>query len=384
MVNTPKIINFIRSLYGDETYLPLHAPIFIGNEKKYLTECIDSTYVSTIGPYVNELESSISEYTNSKRAIACVNGTSALHLALELINLNEGHEVITQPLSFVATVNSILYTGASPVFVDISKDTLGMCPYSLKAFIDENCLMTKKGLINKNTQKIIKAVVPMHTFGFPCEVDAIQGICKEFGLHLIEDAAEGLGSFYNDMHVGTFGSIGVISFNGNKIATAGGGGILLFNDDKLADMAKHLSNQAKLPSDFEFNHDQVGYNYRMPNVNAAIALAQLEKIENFVSFKRELSEKYSDFFSNMGVCFFNEPSNCRSNYWLNTLIMENETERNDLLKESNQAGILCRPAWKLLSDLIYCKDYSKFDLTVANNFAKRIVNLPSGVFQKNT
>lgn len=381
--NFNHITNFIKSLYTNKDFIPLHAPIFEGNEKKYLLECIDTTFVSSVGKFVDQFELEMARYTGAKKAVVCLNGTNALFLALKLKGVVENNEVITQPLTFIATANAISYLGAHPVFVDIDKETLGLSPKSLLKFIENNTFFNNetKQLINKTTNRVIKACVPMHTFGHPCKIDEILEICNKYNIALIEDAAESVGSFYKNKHTGTFGDIGVLSFNGNKILTTGGGGMLLFNDENLASKAKHLTTQAKVPHAWEFMHDDVGYNYRMPNINAALGLAQLEKLDEFVLNKRETASKYINFFKDSEVKFINEPVNSRSNYWLNCILFKDKEERDLFLKYSNENGVMTRPAWQLMNKLSMFKHCQTDELNNANYIADRLVNIPSSVIK---
>jgi len=375
-----EIISFIRELYKQpEGFIPLHAPVFGGNEKKYLNECIDTTYVSSIGDFVNKFEDEIANFTGVKRAVSCVNGTSALHLALKLVGVEPSTEVLTQPLTFIATANAITYCGAKPIFIDVDKDTLGLSPIALKKWIEENTILSKNGkyIINKTTKKRIAACVPMHTFGHPCKIDEIVEICNLYNIPVVEDAAESLGSYYKGKHTGTFSEVGVLSFNGNKILTTGGGGMLLFNDEKLANMAKHLTTQAKMPHPWEFVHDEIGYNYRMPNINAALGLAQLEQLPSFIKSKRRIAEEYKVFFKTTPWQFFPEPLNAKSNYWLNVVIMRNRKERDEFLKFSNENAVMARPAWELMNKLPMYKDCQTDDLKNASFLAERLVNIPS-------
>jgi len=374
------IIDKIRELYGEpKKFIPLHTPLFIGNEKKYLEECIDSTFVSSVGKFVDLFEDKIAEYTGSKRAIVCVNGTNALHIALRLVGVEQHDEVITQPLTFIATANAISYCGAAPLFLDVDIDTMGLSPKALQTFITEETEIRAGGCYNKSTGKRIKACVPMHTFGHPCRIDEIAHICEESRIELIEDAAESIGSFYKGQHTGTFGKVGVLSFNGNKTITTGGGGMLLFNDEKLAKRAKHLTTQAKVTHPWEFVHDEIGYNYRMPNINAALGVAQLENLDLYLEKKRLLAKTYEDFFQSRPISFFREPKNCISNYWLNVIIFESENERDQFLKESNSQGVMTRPVWRLMNKLEMYKDSLTGDLSNAFWVEERLVNIPSSV-----
>lgn len=374
------IVEKIRGIYQEpKAFIPLHTPVFIGNEKKYLNECIDSTFVSSVGKFVDLFEEKIAEYTGVKKAVVCVNGTNALHLALMMVGVEENTEVITQPLTFIATINAISYCGAMPVFLDVDKDTLGLSPKSLLHFLETKTEQKNKFCYNRQTKKKITACVPMHTFGHPCRIDEIVEICKKHNIEVVEDAAESLGSYYKEKHTGTFGKIGILSFNGNKIITTGGGGMLLFNDEKLAKKAKHLTTQSKVPHKWEFQHDAIGYNYRMPNINAALGLAQLENIDRFVEIKRNLALEYKSFFETKDILFFIEPTKARSNYWLNVILMKDKKERDQFLEFTNQNGIMTRPAWKLMSQLEIFKNCQCGDLTNSIWLSDRIVNIPSSI-----
>ena len=302
-------VNFIREIYNNDSFIPLHEPRFIGNEKKYLNECIDSTYVSSVGKFVDEFEKKIAQYIGAKYVIATTNGTSALHIALLLANVTNNDEVITQPLTFVATCNVISYCGAAPVFIDVDKDTMGLSPTALKRFLESSTTIENQQCVNNTTGKIIKACVPMHTFGHPCRIDEIKDICNEYYISLVEDAAESIGSFYKDKHTGTYGHMGVISFNGNKIITGGGGGCIITNDEELAKKAKHLTTTAKVPHKWEYTHNMIGYNYRMPNLNAALLTSQLENLQTFLSSKRSIAMAYKEFFKDKPYGFVEEPTN---------------------------------------------------------------------------
>ncbi len=384
MLKYAEIVSFIRTIYNNpDGLIPLHAPVFNGNEKKYLEECINSTYVSSIGRFVDQFEVEMANYTGSKKAVACVNGTSALHLALKLVGVENGHEVLTQPLTFIATANAIIYCCAQPVFLDVDTDTMGLSPIALR-----NWLVTStKQQINKSTNqqecynvktgRKISACIPVHTFGHPCRINEIVDICKEYHIPVIEDAAESLGSFYMGQHTGTFADIGVLSFNGNKIITTGGGGMLLFKDEELAKKAKHLTTQAKVPHPWEFVHDEIGFNYRMPNINAALGLAQLEQLCEFLWLKRQIAIAYNDFFNKLEIEFKTEPPDSTSNYWLNCILLKNQEERNAFLKCTNESGIMTRPAWKLMSDLPMFFKCQTDELKNAKEFSDRLVNIPS-------
>jgi perosamine synthetase len=372
-------IKFIRSIYASEKSIPLHQPKFIGNEKKYLNECIDSTFVSSIGKFVDKFEDKIAKYTGANFAIATCNGTSALHLAFLLANVTKNDEIITQSISFVATCNAISYCGGIPIFIDVDKDTMGLSPTALQEFLEKNTTVVGQQCFNNNTGRIIKACAPMHTFGHPCRIDEIKNICDKYKILLIEDSAESLGSFYKGKHTGTFGQVGVLSFNGNKVITAGGGGCLITNDKVLAKRAKHMSTTAKVPHAWEYTHDMVGYNYRMPNLNAALLVAQLENLESFLINKRQLAAKYKDFFANNKLCFFEEPFHSKSNYWLNTLIMSDKTERDSFLEYTNNNKVMTRPSWTPMHRLPMNLEYQSDGLINTNWLSERIVNIPSSV-----
>jgi perosamine synthetase len=373
------IVNFIRSVYKTDSFIPLHEPRFIGNEKKYLKECIDSTFVSSVGKFVDRFELEVAEYTGVKHAVATSNGTSALHISLIISGVETGDEIITQPLTFVATCNTISYCNAKPIFVDVDKDTMGMSPEALETFLKSNAMVKNLKCINKSTGNIIKACIPMHTFGFPCRINEIQKICKKWRISLIEDSAESLGSFYNGQHTGTFGDLGVISFNGNKIITSGGGGCILTNNEELAKKAKHITTTAKEPHKWNYTHDMVGYNYRMPNLNAALIVAQLEQLNTFIKSKRLLAKTYENFFKSSDINFFSEPENSKSNYWLNSIILEDMNKRNLFLEETNSQGIMTRPVWTLMNKLSMFEEAQCGRLTNAEWLEKRIVNIPSSV-----
>ena len=373
------VINFIKSIYNKNKFIPLHEPRFLGNEKKYLNECIDSTFVSSVGKFVDEFENRIANYTGSKYAIATCNGTSALHTSLLLANVNKNDEVITQPLTFVATCNAISYCGAKVIFIDVDKDTMGLSPTELKFFLENNTKVKNKQCINNKTGKVIKACVPMHSYGHPCRIDEIKKICDDYYIFLIEDAAESIGSTYKGKHTGTFGQLGAISFNGNKIITGGGGGCIITNDKVLAEKAKYLTTTAKVPHKWDFNHDMVGYNYRMPNLNAALLVAQLENLNNFINNKRELANYYETFFSSTDYFFFKEPSNSKSNYWLNVILLKNRKQRDEFLDFTNKNGVMTRPTWRLMNELEMFKDCEGVDLKNAKYLEERVVNIPSSV-----
>ena len=383
-----EIVAFIRHLYRQPTgFIPLHQPRFGGNEKRYLEECIDTTFVSSVGKFVDRFEEEMARFTGASKAVACVNGTNALHLALLLVGAETDTEIITQPLTFVATANAIAYCGAKPVFVDVDRDTLGLSPMALKEWLGANSEFKAQGgsgfsrpqAFNKATGRRIAACVPMHTFGHPCRIDGIVAVCDEYGIPVVEDAAESLGSYYKGRHTGTFGRIGILSFNGNKVITTGGGGMLLFDDPELGKRAKHLTTQAKVSHPWEFVHDAVGYNYRMPNINAGLGLAQLEQLPGFLANKRQVAETYREFFSSLdsGISFIAEPENARSNYWLNCILLKDTRERDEFLKYANDAGVMSRPAWRLMHRLPMHEKCPRGDLSNACFLEQRLVNIPS-------
>ncbi|WP_425235157.1 LegC family aminotransferase [Ulvibacterium sp.] len=372
-------IKFIRELYGTNDFIPLHEPRFIGNEKNYLLECIDSTFVSSVGKFVDQFEDNMATFTGAKYAIATANGTSALHIALMLAGVERDNEVITQPLTFVATCNAISYLGAHPVFIDVDKETLGLSPEKLNDFLKNNTEIKNGFCYNKISKKKIKAVLPMHTFGRPAKVEEIVTVCEEYGLKLVEDAAESLGSYYRGKHTGTFGLLGVLSFNGNKTITTGGGGMLLTNDETLAKKAKHITTTAKVPHPWHFEHDQVAYNYRLPNINAALGCAQLESLPDFLVKKRALAKKYEIFFNRSPYNFVVEPEHSKSNYWLNAIVLNDVDERDAFLTRTNQKGVMTRPIWKLMNHLSIFARAQAGNLENSEWFEKRVVNIPSSV-----
>jgi len=372
-----EIQNFIRSLYGYECPVPLHEPSLGREEQEIILECLKSGYVSSAGPMVGRFELDFSKAVNSPYAISMVSGTAALHMGLLVCDVGPCDEVLTQSLSFVATCNAIHYTGARPTFIDISPKTLGLCPDSLQAFLEGNTHQTKGGLVNKNTGNLIKAVIPMHVFGLPCEIDKIARICQKWNLVLIEDAAEGLGSKYKGQQVGTFGDVGIFSFNGNKIITAGGGGMLVTADEKIAERAKHLSTTAKVSHPWLFQHDEIGYNYRMPNINAALGIAQLGKLDVFLREKRMIAAKYQNFFENRPELYVTEPDNSHSNFWLNAIVFPSGERRDFFIKNSNQKNIFVRPVWEPIHNLTMFKSCDRGPLIETNRLADLLVNLPS-------
>ncbi len=371
-------IHYAKKLYGEDN-ISLHRPIFEGNEKKYLTECIDSNFVSSVGKRVSDFENAIAKFTGAKYAIATVNGTSALHIAIKLSGCEFGDEVITQSATFIATCNAISYAGGKPVFVDVDENTLGMSPTSLKCFLEKNAHIKNGKAVNKKSGNIIKCCIPMHTFGFPCQIGEIKDICEEWNINLIEDAAESLGSYVDSKHTGTFGKIGTLSFNGNKLITTGGGGMIITDDEEISLRAKHITTTSKVPHEYEFVHDEIGYNYRMPNINAALGCAQVEKLQDFIASKRDISIKWKTFFNNYDVDFVESVPPNRSNYWLNTILMESLEERNEFLNYTNKNNVMTRPIWTLMSELEMYKECQNDGLIQSKLLSERIVNIPSSV-----
>jgi len=376
-----KLINFIKSLYPGLNPVPLHAPVFWGNEKKYLLDCIDSTYVSYVGKYVTQFEEMIAQFVGAKYAVAVVNGTAALQIALQLAGVKPGDEVITQALSFVGTANAIVHAGGIPVFIDVDLDTMGMSPSRLNEWLKTNVKFdsSSKKPVNRLTGRRIAAIVPVHIFGHPCRINEIKEISDEYNIPVIEDAAEAVGSYYKGKHLGTFGLAGIISFNGNKTITTGGGGMIITDDESFANKARHITRTAKVPHAWEYIHDEVGYNYRMTNVCAAIGVAQMEKIAEYLQNKRETAERYKKFCDECHISFFTEPERARSNYWLNAIIVNDRAERDEFLKLSNAQGVMTRPIWRLMHKLNMYKDCQHDNLTNSLWFEERIVNIPSGV-----
>ena len=393
------VIGFIKDLYNNQEFVPLAVPKFIGNEKKYLNECIDTTFVSSVGKFVDRFEEDMAAYTGVKRAVVCVSGTNALHMSLMLVGVKRDDEVLTQALTFIATCNALSYIGAHPVFIDVDKSTMGLSPEAMKEWLQKNAEVRKNIRINeldkshdfafqedelacynKNTGRRIKACVPMHTFGHPVRIEEIASLCKEWHIELVEDAAESIGSKYKGKHTGTFGKVGAISFNGNKTITTGGGGMMLFNDEEMGAYAKHITTQAKIPHRWEFRHDHIGYNYRMPNINAALGCAQLENLDAYVADKRATAAAYAEYFKNVdGIEFFTEPENSFSNYWLNVVILPDHDKQLEFLQETNDNGVMTRPIWELMNRLPMFENCENDGLQNTIFFADRVVNIPSSV-----
>ncbi|CQB50508.1 LegC family aminotransferase [Vibrio cholerae] len=376
-MKAPRLVEFVRDQYQTQEFIPLHAPTFAGNEKAYVMETIDSTFVSSVGKFVDEFERKMEAFTGSARAVATVNGTAALHAALYMAGVERGDLVITQALTFVATCNALYHMGAEPIFVDVSPVSLGLCPKAVNAFLEEYAEVTEAGCIHKQTGRRIKAVVPMHTFGHPVELDELVAVCLKWNISLVEDAAESLGSFYKGKHTGTLGEFGAVSFNGNKIITTGGGGMVLCGTEEAGRRTKHVTTTAKVPHPYEFFHDEPGFNYRMPNLNAALGCAQMEVLEGYLAQKRQLAQQYQAFFAGSDVTFVVEPEYAQSNYWLNAIICADAQQRNELLEQTNAAGVMTRPIWQLMHRLPMFEQALRGDLTHSEFIEAHLINLPS-------
>lgn len=375
-----KTIDFIKELYGNQEFTPLSVPKFIGNEKKYLEECIDTTFVSSVGKFVDRFEEDMARYTGAKKAVVCVSGTNALHMALMLSGVERDDEVLTQALTFIATCNALSYIGAHPVFLDVDRSTMGLSPDAMKEWLCKNTEQRNGECFNKSTGRRVKACVPMHTFGHPVRIEEIAELCKEYHIELVEDAAESIGSKYKGKHTGTFGKVGAISFNGNKTITTGGGGMMLFNDEELGAYAKHITTQAKIPHRWEFRHDHIGYNYRMPNINAALGCAQLENLDRYIESKRQVAAEYEAYFKNIDeIEFFTEPENSFSNYWLSAVVLKDKESQLDFLQQTNDNGVMTRPIWELMNRLPMFENCENDGLVNTVWFADRVVNIPSSV-----
>lgn len=378
-------VDFVRkTFYEADGQIILHDPRFIGNERKYLLDAMDSNFVSSVGEYVGKFEKAVADYTGARYAVAAVNGTSALHISLLLAGVGRDEEVITQPVSFIATCNAVSYIGALPVFVDVSLKTMGMCPEKLEAFLKEHATRHADGkTYNNKTGRRFAAVVPMHTFGHPCEIDRIAEICDYYNIPLVEDAAESVGSYYKGKHTGLFGKLGALSFNGNKVITTGGGGMILTDDEELAKLAKHITTTAKIPHRWEYRHDYTAYNYRLTNLAAALGCGQIEQLDFFIQEKRKLAEAYKVFFADKEhVGFFTEPEHCRSNYWLNAVILKDRAARDEFLEYTNDHGVMTRPIWILSNKLSMYRGCQCGDLSNAEWLEDRVVNIPSSVIIK--
>ncbi|MDG1974404.1 MAG: LegC family aminotransferase [Flavobacteriaceae bacterium] len=372
-------ITFFRDKFNTNEFIPLHVPTFSGNEKKYLNECIDSTFVSSVGPFVDEFEDLMNQITKTKKTTAVVNGTAGLQVALRLVGVKKNDEVITQALTFVATANAIAYNNAHPIFLDVDLDTMGLSPNAVDDFLEEYGELREDGCYNKKTGRKIAACIPMHTFGFPVHLDELLIVCNRWKIPLVEDAAESLGSEYKGKPTGSFGEIGVFSFNGNKIVTSGGGGAITTNNIKLGERAKFLTTTAKQPHPFEYIHNELGYNFRMPNLNAALACAQLEQLDLYLNKKRSLANRYEKFFSSKGIKFRTETKNTKANYWLMCIELENSKERDLFLESTNSNNVMTRPIWKSMDFLPMYKNCQKDELLNTRFLEARIVNIPSSV-----
>lgn len=375
-----QLIKLVRDIYTTNEFIPLHAPVFMGNEQAYLAETINSTFVSSVGKFVDEFEQKIQDFTRTARAIATVNGTATLHTALHLAGIQAGDLVLTQALTFVATCNALYHMGAKPVFIDIEPNAFGLCPQATSLWLSENAVLNADGQCRyKQSGAAIKAIMPMHTFGHPVQLDELLLICQDWNLTLIEDAAESLGSYYKGQHTGTLGRFGTLSFNGNKVITTGGGGMLLCREQQDGVRAKHVTTTAKAPHAYEFYHDEAGFNYRMPNLNAALGCAQMEQLELILANKRITAEHYAEFFENSEYRFVVEPEYAHSNYWLNAIVCPDLETRNALLETTNAEGVMTRPVWQLMHRLPMFADALRGDLTNSEWAEARLVNLPSSV-----
>ena len=372
------LVELVRSVYGDG-FIPLHRPVFEGKEKQYLVDCIESNFVSSVGAKVTEFEQQIGSFTGARYAIATVNGTAALHVALHLAGVGPGDEVLSQALTFIATCNALSYAGATAVFIDVDRDTLGMSPHALQRFLEEHCERRDGGCWNRATGRRVAACVPMHTFGIPLRIDEIVAICDEYGIAVVEDAAESLGSWVGDRHTGTFGRLATLSFNGNKVITTGGGGMIITDDEALARRAKHLTTTAKIPHPYEFVHDEVGYNYRLPNLNAALGCAQMERLPRMLEIKAEVAARYRGFFAGTDVRFVEPLPGTTANWWLNAIVLDSEADRDALLEYTNSRDVMTRPIWRLMSRLPMFQHCQHDGLENSRWLEARVVNLPSSV-----
>jgi len=368
---------FVRSIYQTNEFIPLHAPTFGELEKVNVLDTIESTFVSSVGKFVDEFEQRIQAFTGATRTIATVNGTAALHTALYMAGVERGDFVITQALTFVATCNAMYHMGAEPIFVDVAPSTLGLCPKALEAYLGEHAKLDGERCVHKESGRTIRAVVPMHTFGHPVHLNEIKQLCDRWNLILIEDAAESLGSYYQGQHTGTFGQLAALSFNGNKIITTGGGGMVLCANEELGKHTKHVTTTAKAPHPYEFYHDEPGFNYRLPNLNAALGCAQMQQLPKFLKQKRQLAARYRDFFDGTSFTFVDEPAHGESNFWLNAILCEDKQARIELLESQNATGIMCRPIWHLMHRLPMFANSPCGPLTVSEDIEARLVNIPS-------
>jgi len=380
MADYKNTIDFIKSVYGNQEFTPLSVPKFIGNEKKYLEECIDTTFVSSVGKFVDRFEEDMAKYTGAKKAVVCVSGTNALHMSLMLVGVERNDEVLTQALTFIATCNALSYIGAHPVFLDVDRSTMGLSPDAMKDWLIKNGEIRNGECWNKNSGRRVKACIPMHTFGHPVRIEEMADLCEEWHIELVEDAAESIGSTYKGKHTGTFGKVGAISFNGNKTITTGGGGMMLFQDEELGALAKHITTQAKVPHRWEFRHDHIGYNYRMPNINAALGCAQLENLDRYIESKRHVAAEYEEYFKDIAdIEFFVDSPNTFSNYWLNIVIMKDKDAQLEFLQQTNDNGVMTRPIWELMNLLPMFEKCENDGLKNTIWFSNRVVNIPSSV-----
>jgi perosamine synthetase len=379
MKKISQFIEFVRGQYDSSELIPLHEPRFNGNEKKYVSDAIDSTFVSSVGAYVNQLEKMIAEVSKTSRGVAVVNGTAALQVALRLVGVKPGEEVLTQALTFVATANAIVYNNAIPVFLDVDRDTMGLSPEAVESFLEVYAEQRVDGCYNRKTGNRIAACLPMHTFGFPVHLNALMDVCGKWNIPIVEDAAESVGSTYHGKPTGSFGHCGIFSFNGNKIVTAGGGGAIVTNDIQLGERAKYLTTTARKPHKFEYVHDELGYNYRMPNLNAALLCAQLEQLNSFIDNKRTLAKSYEFFFKNQGIKFRIENEDTRVNYWLMCVELNDRRERDQFLTATNEKGVMTRPIWQLMYKLPMFEHCYHDEQKNAQYLEDRIVNIPSSV-----
>ncbi|MEQ8523517.1 LegC family aminotransferase [Gracilimonas sp.] len=379
MKQIDQFIEFVRDQYKTADFIPLHEPRFKGNEKKYVMETIDSTFVSSVGAYVDKFEAMMAEISQTNRAVAVVNGTAALQVALRLAGVKQGNEVLTQALTFVATANAIAYNNAHPIFLDVDLDTMGLSTDAVEGFLNEFGEIREDGCYNKKTGNKIAACLPMHTFGFPVHLNELMKVCDKWNIPVVEDAAESIGSTYHGKPTGSFGKLGIYSFNGNKIVTAGGGGAIVTKDEQLGDFAKHITTTAKKPHKYEYVHDELGHNYRMPNLNAALICAQLEQLDDFIENKRELAYKYTSHFNELGIKFRTENENTKANYWLMCVELANRNNRDEFLKETNEKGVMTRPIWQLMYKLSMYENCFRDDQKNAEFLEDRIVNIPSSV-----
>jgi perosamine synthetase len=385
-VITNSVVQVLLSLLPEKVNIPLHIPEFEGNEKLYVNQCIDSNFVSYLGEFVNHFETMLSEFTGARRVLATVNGTSALHACLKIVGVAPGDEVLLPSLTFIATANAVSYCGAVPHFVDVEEKTLGVDPFKLADHLEAIAATDNEGCIDKETGARIHAIVPVHTFGHPADIDPLLEVCRRYGVKVVEDAAESLGSYYKGRHTGTFGHVAALSFNGNKIITTGGGGAIMCNDEDLADLAKHITTTAKVPHRWEYRHDMVGFNYRLPALNAAMGCAQMERLPDFLARKRRLAEHYQEAFEGLeGLRFFKEPEFAISNYWLNALVLDKPDMglRDEVLEATNNAGFMTRPVWTLLHRLPMFRDCPKMDLSTSESLEARIINIPSSAYLGN-